>query len=77
LKDGLAIYDAFRAIVPVVLSITAEDTDGARALLASVSALSSRDALHLAVMRRAGIRQIVSFDKGFDHVRGVRRIQPR
>jgi hypothetical protein len=50
-KHGLAIYDAFRAIVPVVLSITAEDTDGARALLASVSASSSRDALHLAVIR--------------------------
>lgn len=38
------------------------------------SDLSARDALHVAVMRRHGIRRLVSFDHGFDAVEEVERI---
>jgi predicted nucleic acid-binding protein len=36
--------------------------------------VSARDALHLAVMNRYGIEQILSFDKGFDGAPGVTRL---
>lgn len=38
--------------------------------------LSSRDRVHVAVMRRLGIDAIISADKGFDRVPGVRRLDP-
>lgn len=35
--------------------------------------LSARDAVHVAIMRRRGIRTIMSFDRGFDQVTGIVR----
>lgn len=37
-------------------------------------ALSARDALHAAVMRREGVSRIMSFDGGFDALPGITRI---
>jgi hypothetical protein len=36
--------------------------------------VSARDAIHIAVMERHGIRQIFSFDRGFDAFPGIERI---
>ena len=36
--------------------------------------MSARDALHLAIMERHGIKQILSFDSGFDGFPGITRI---
>lgn len=77
LSEGLAIYDEFRRIVPVVLPISIGVVDDARVLLAAAPALGSRDALHVAVMRRARISRVASFDAGFDAVKGIKRIAPR
>ena len=38
------------------------------------SALSARDAVHVAVMRRRGVDRILSFDRGFDGLDGIVRI---
>jgi predicted nucleic acid-binding protein len=35
--------------------------------------LSARDAVHVAIMRRRGITRILSFDHGFDEVKGSTR----
>jgi len=39
--------------------------------------LSFDDATSVATMRRFGIREIVSFDRDFDGVRGITRIEPK
>jgi hypothetical protein len=36
--------------------------------------LSARDAVHLAIMERHGVRRIMSFDSGFDGFPGVERL---
>jgi predicted nucleic acid-binding protein len=36
--------------------------------------LSARDALHIAIMERHGIRSIMSFDRDFDRWPGLARI---
>lgn len=46
----------------------------AKELVYSHRRLSSRDALHLAVMERHGVREILSFDRGFDLIPGIRRL---
>lgn len=47
------------------LDITVHDVDEARHLLTTYHSISSRDALHLAVMRHNQIQRIVTYDKGF------------
>ena len=72
-----AVYDSFVELCPVVLDITLADTDKARDLLGSVKDVSSRDAIHAAVMLNHGITSIATFDADFDRIRGIRRLRMR
>jgi len=67
-------FDALLGIVDDVYHITLEDVGQAKNIVLSRQGLSARDALHLAVMQRCGVDQILSFDKGFDHYPGITRI---
>jgi predicted nucleic acid-binding protein len=72
-----AIGPAFAALHGVadrVLDVGIVDVEQARVWLASTPVLSARDALHAAVMQRAGIVQILSFDSGFDRLAFVTRV---
>lgn len=69
------VYDTFVQICPVVLGVTLAETDVARDLLADVSGISARDAIHAAVMLNHNLEWIASFDKGFDGVPGIRRME--
>lgn len=65
IKDGMGVYNQFRSLPLRWLEILPEDVDEARLLLENNSRLSSRDALHIAVMRRHRITKIATYDKGF------------
>jgi uncharacterized protein len=67
-------FEVLQAIVEEVLPVEEQDVFAARDLVHAHGALSARDALHVAVMRRHQISEIVSFDRGFDAVTGVRRL---
>lgn len=67
-------FEVLDAVVDDVLDIGMAAVRAARALVVSVPGLSARDALHVAVMREAGIRRILSFDRDFDFCPGVERI---
>lgn len=74
-----AIQPAFEALLSVVddvLPVTIETMQRARDLVLGAAALSARDAVHVAVMQQHGIEEILSFDRGFDGVPGVRRLGP-
>jgi len=66
--------DALLGLADEVFPVDLEDTLAARDLLASEERLSARDALHGAVMRRYGVRRILTFDTGIDSVEGIERI---
>lgn len=76
LQKGLEAYDLFRALSIRWLDVTAHDVDEARYLLESHERLSSRDALHLAVMQRNKIHRIVTFDRGFLGLTDITVFQP-
>jgi len=78
-KPGLAreVYDTFVQICPVVLGVTLAETDLARNLLGEVDGISARDAIHAAVMINNELEWIASFDKGFDRVPAIRRLELR
>ena len=72
-----AIQPAFQALLGVVdevFPIEERDVHSAKDILLGAPRLSSRDALHVAVMRRQTVAAILSFDRGFDGVAGVTRI---
>ena len=75
-KQGLAVYDEVRMIVPEVIPITGDIMDRARALMERHSRLISRDAVHAAVVQVGGLTSICSFDSDFDQIPNLRRIEP-
>ncbi|WP_405285676.1 type II toxin-antitoxin system VapC family toxin [Gaopeijia maritima] len=68
--------DALLGVVDEVFEVRPEDALSARDLVLGrgVEALSARDAIHVTVMERTGVRRLVSFDRGFDDVAGLERI---
>ncbi len=68
-------FDLLTRVVDEVFPIERADVDAARALLLAGSALSARDAVHVAVMQRRGIRSVMSYDAGFDRVSGLTRLR--
>ena len=56
-------------------AVAVTEMRSARALPGSVGRLSARDALHLAVMQKAGVSRILSFDDGFDSLLGIERLK--
>ena len=61
-------------LVDEVYSIQLTDAERARDLVLGKRKLSARDAIHVAVMERHGIKRVLSFDSGFDGVPGLTRI---
>jgi predicted nucleic acid-binding protein len=74
-RDAIeAAFDAILGVVDVVHPVELEDVQRARRLLGATNRLSARDAIHVAVMQRHGIKRILTFDSGFDGLAGVDRI---
>lgn len=67
-------YDAILGLVDEVLPVDREIAESAKDLLLRYPSLSARDAVHAATMRRAEIRNIMTFDRGFDALPWVDRI---
>ncbi|WP_068181740.1 type II toxin-antitoxin system VapC family toxin [Mycobacterium sp. UM_CSW] len=72
-----AIQPAFNVILGVVdevLPIGHADVELAKDTLLRYQGLSARDALHIAIMTRNHIAQLMSFDRGFDAYPGITRL---
>lgn len=72
-----AIGRAFQVVLEIVDDVFAiEKADVLRAaeICENRALLSARDAVHIAVMERHGIRSILSFDADFDRWPGLERI---
>ncbi len=67
-------FETLRGLVEDVLAVEGADVFVAKDLLYAHPQLSARDALHVAVMRHHEIKQLVSFDRGFDVISGIERL---
>ena len=70
-----SVYDLFVQLCPVVFPVTLADTDRARSLITDNERASVRDAIHAAVMINNAVRDIATFDEGFDEFQDLRRIK--
>jgi predicted nucleic acid-binding protein len=71
---AVQVYGLFVRLSSAVFPVTLADTDRARDLVQATAAVGVRDAIHAAVMLNNDVPAIATFDKGFDHVPGVRRV---
>ena len=72
-----AIDAAFRSLDSIADEVWAfgmPEVRAARAIVDAVDGISARDALHVAIMRRNGVHRILSFDRDFDVVPGIERV---
>jgi len=67
-------FDALLGVVDEVFGISLDDVQLAKSILSRREGLSARDAIHLAVMERERVEQVLSFDTGFDDFPGIDRI---
>jgi hypothetical protein len=67
-------FEALLGVVDEVFPIVLLDVERARDVLLASPGLSARDALHAAVMERRGLTSILTFDRGFDSLPGIRRL---
>ncbi|HEX8815692.1 MAG TPA: type II toxin-antitoxin system VapC family toxin [Terriglobales bacterium] len=67
-------FDVLREIVDEVLPIDQATVERAKQIVLGYHRLSARDAVHLAVMQKHGIEEILTFDSGFDSFPGITRL---
>jgi predicted nucleic acid-binding protein len=70
---GFQLFDAVTHLGIPILAVTERAITEARKLLAEYPILSTRDGVHLGVMREHGIFEVLSFDGGFSEVPWVKR----
>jgi predicted nucleic acid-binding protein len=68
-------FDAILGIVDEVFPVDLAAVERAKGIVLGHRELSSRDALHLAVMERQDVRRILTFDAGFERFPGIERIR--
>lgn len=67
-------FDALLSLVDEVFPVDLDAVQSARTIVLGKYGLSTRDAIHVAVMKQHGVQQILTFDHGFDRYPAVRRI---
>ena len=67
-------FDALIGIVDQVLAVDRSIAERAKQIVLGYRQLSARDAVHIAVMERHGIEQIMTFDSRFDGFPGITRL---
>ena len=67
-------FDALLGIVDQVLPVDRSTAERAKEIVLGYRQLSARDAVHIAIMERHGIEQIMTFDTEFDGFPGITRL---
>ncbi len=74
--QGRLVYDAARRLFPAVIPVDETVLDVARRLLDTDGTLVARDALHAAVALHHKAAAICSYDRDFDRIDGLIRVEP-
>jgi uncharacterized protein len=75
-EDGKRVYDLARKIISNVIPVDVRALDAARKLMDQHLDLMARDALHASICQLSGASAICSYDKDFDQVTGLTRLEP-
>ena len=67
-------FDALLGVVDEVFPVDVADVALAKDVLLGGMSFTARDALHVAVLERYGVKQVMSFDSDFDRRPGLVRV---
>ena len=67
-------FDVLLGVVDQVLAVDLTVAERAKQIVLGYPRLSARDAVHLAIMEKNGIDQVLTFDSGFDGFPGITRL---
>ena len=67
-------FDALLGVADEVFPVDRMAVEKAKEIVLGRKGLSARDAIHLATMQIHGVKEILSFDRGFDDVPGITRL---
>jgi predicted nucleic acid-binding protein len=70
------LFDSMLELGIPILGVTDHSLREARTLLEDHPNLSTRDGVHLGVMREHGIEEVLSYDRGLSQVSWVKRLEP-
>ena len=74
-RDAIqSVFDAILGLVDEVLPIRREEAEVAKRIVLGTREVSSRVAIHMAVMETNELDRIMSFDAGFDRYPGIERL---
>jgi predicted nucleic acid-binding protein len=76
LDEGLTLARHVATAVPTILPVAKPDLLVAMSLLTDHPKIEPRDAVHAAVMINHGITQLYSYDRHFDTIPGLKRLEP-
>jgi uncharacterized protein len=75
-EDGSELAHALLSLIEHVLPISRADMTCALTLQKNYPWLAPREAIHVATMIGAGLKNIISADRHFDQVREIQRVDP-
>ncbi len=77
-QEAVALANDLLTLVPIVYPVTLRDVQRAVELFQQYAhqGVRSRDVIHAAVILNNGISGIISVDRHFDTIEGIRRIDP-
>lgn len=70
------VFQHARTLCEVVLPVRLRDMVLAVTLLRQFPSLPTRDAIHAATVLHAGLRRILTTDRHFEALKGIRRVDP-
>lgn len=73
LQKGCQVFDDFETLIPAILEVKRDDLLLAKSLVLKHGRVNPRDALHAAVMKNRKISTIISADRDFDLIPGIKR----
>lgn len=72
---GFQLFDTVSQLGIPILAVSDRSLREARTLLEQYPSLSTRDGVHLGVMREHGIEEVLSYDRGLSQVPWVKRLE--
>lgn len=67
-------FDALLGIADEIYPVDLAAVERAKKVLLGGNRLSARDALHVAIMGQHRVKEVLSFDSGFDGIPGIKRL---
>lgn len=73
---GSQILEKTIEIIPLILPVSKNDVLKAKELLNKYPQIEPRDAIHAGTMLNRGIKTICTYDKHYDQIREIKRVEP-